>query len=265
MKKFTFPLVLSLLLIPAISSAQILKEMKDELKNTVSGSSDARSGGGGGGDAYFWADFILNVAYYPTLGMLFGFPDEPRFDEIDFSKFPYEDGRNGLYRPFGEEGFRMRGQFITHFQNNEDALSGAFFQLKFSPTRFLTLDVNHLQLFEVREGETDKLGITNFALEYNRIRLPRIHIWWGGGLMVLEGDQNYGSPSVVAGTTIFIKKPLSFYADVQAGWPNAVPAQQFQVRMQIHVKRYLFYGGYQGLKIGRKHQASWTMGTGFYF
>ena len=254
---FFFIFCFSLTTTPA--SSQIIEGMEGALN----GVSQAFSGDGAALDVI---TFMLDVGFYPTYGLFFGFENEPFFNDINYSPYPYDDGYSGMYRPNGEEGRGIQGQFLGHFQNNEDALNGTYFQLKFSPTRFLTMDVNHLRLIENRaDNTTDFLNITNFALHYNRIRHQHFQLWWGGGLMVLEGDNLNGSATVTGGMTWFIKKPLSLYADMQLGWPNGIPAQLFQARMQAHVNRFMFYGGYQGVKIGRNHEPSWTIGTGIYF
>ncbi|RMG79834.1 MAG: hypothetical protein D6714_15705, partial [Bacteroidetes bacterium] len=184
-----------------------------------------------------------------------------------YSPYPYADGFSGVFLPEGEEGKWGQGQFITHFQNNEGGLSGGFFQLKLYPTRYLGLDVNHLRLVENRfdNDERDYLNITNFNLVFNRVRMPRFHLYWGSGLMLLDGNTLYGSPSFTTGMDIFVKKPVSIHADFQMGAPNNALVLQSQVRAQVHLDRFFISAGFSGLKAGDNFSGSWLLGSGIYF
>ncbi len=257
----TIAFAFALLSLPAVVNAQII----ENLENERGGSS---SSDGGVDTDLLWLDLLLNIGIEPFWGLMFGFPNEAYVNEVDFSYFPYDDGYSGSYLPIEEEGKKFQGQFITHFQNNENTLSGGYFQLKLSPTRFLTLDVNHLQLFENRidkEGK-DYLGITNFNLHYNRIRKPKAQFWWGSGLMLFNSNEVlYGSPTFTTGTTLFIKQPVSIHLEVQMGAPNEVFTALTQARLQAHWSRYLFYGGFSGIKRGSIFEGSWSIGTGLYF
>ncbi len=264
MKRFFYFLSLAFLLSLSVRplSGQIIESMEEALENGISSSGDLDAG-----DVVAFVDFFVDVGFYPTWGTLVGFPGEPGAWDALYADYPYDDGYSGLYRPFGEDGSTFRGQFLAHFQSNEDAFNGGFFQLKISPTPFLTLDLNQLRLYEKRfdTGQTDRLTITNFNAHYQRVRHRKFVFWWGGGLMLLDGEELWGSPSVTGGLTWFFKRPLSFYADIQAGWPDGVPSQLYQMRMQAHWNRLLFYGGYSGVSIGGTHEPSWAFGMGVYF
>lgn len=261
MKKIiTIALVLSLFAFSA--QAQKL----GDIENALSGASDS-GGGGGGDDAFFWIDLFFNIGFYPTYGLLFGFEGEPHPADIDFTAFPYEVENSGNYLPSDWGGKPMRLQLTTHFQTNEDAVFGGYLQAKFSPIRFLTLDVNHLRLFETldNDGGTDQLSITNFNVLVNRVRQPKLDLWWGGGLMLIDRELMYGSPSVAGGLTWYFKQPLSLHAETQMGWPNGTFARQNQVRIQYHLNRFAISAGYQGTKVGNVGIPNWTIGTSVYF
>jgi len=232
----------------------------------------ALSGGDGGGnsdagDALFWIDLFFDFGFYPTYGLLFGFEGEPHPGDIGFNQYPYADPEFGNYMPSDWGGKDMRLQITMHGQTNEDAVFGGFVQAKFSPIRFLTIDVNHLRLFETLEEDegTDQLSITNFNLQVNRVRQPKLDLWWGGGLMLIERDLMYGSPSISGGLTWYFKQPLSLHAETQMGWPNGVFSRQNQIRVQYHLDRFAISAGYQGTKIGDVGVPNWTLGSSVYF
>ena len=243
------------------AQGQKLGDMEGQLSRSENNSRSNDS------DALFWIDLFFDFGFYPTYGLLFGFDGEPHPGDVGFNAYPYADESAGNYLPVEWGGKDMRLQITTHIQTNEDAVFGGFIQAKFSPIRFLTLDVNHLRLFETLEdGEsTDQLSITNFNLQVNRVRQPKLDLWWGGGLMLIDRELMYGSPSVSGGLTWYFKRPLSLHAETQMGWPNGVFSRQNQVRIQYHFDRFAFSAGYQGTKIGSLGIPNWTVGSSVYF
>lgn len=253
-----------LALLPLFASAQTLEKMEKEMRSPRSGGEGANFSSNDG-DA-FWIDLIFQIGFYPTYGLLFGFDGELPANERDFNPFPYADGQSGLYLHPQEEGKRMNLQLTAHLQTNEDAVFGGFFQAKYSPNRALTLDVNRMQLFELLDdGSNDHFSVTNFNLHFNRVRHEQFQLWWGGGLMLLDRELMYGSPSFSGGFTWYFKKPISLYADTQVGWPNGVFSRQHQARLQVHLQRYMVYAGYQGTRVGSVRLPNWAVGTGVWF
>jgi|GEM_PF-1224054 len=274
MKNLLFLLLLALL--PMFAQAQKLEGMKDALKSGSSGGGGrgGESGGRGGNSNSIWGDLILNLVFEPTWWLIYGFPGERPANYVGFNDYPYADDRSGIYLPPDYEPTkRMNLQFVGHLQTDQDAVYGGFLQAKWSPNRALSLDVNHLQLLETLDGPkgettTDHFAITNFNLAYNRVHHSRFQLWWGGGLMLVNGGGNevlYGSPSVNLGFEWFIKRPLSLHADTQIGAPNGVYARQNQVRLQMHLKRFMVYAGYQGVKVGDVGLPSVAVGSGVWF
>ncbi|MFQ5448323.1 MAG: hypothetical protein ACE5FF_15465, partial [Saprospiraceae bacterium] len=169
--------------LPLNSNAQTIKDMEGALDN--SGSSENFSSGG---DEYWWIELLVEIGYYPTYGLLFGFENEPRPNDVMFSDYPYKDGKSGLYQPLDWDGYRVRTEVVAHLQTNEDALYGSYAQIRLFPNRAMTIDVNHLHLFEqLEDSGNDRFSITNFNLRFNRVRHEKFHLWWGGGLMLLNG------------------------------------------------------------------------------
>lgn len=271
-------LLIAIALMPIFAQAQKLEGMKDALRSGSSSGGGGRGEGGGRSDNSFLAQLIFDLAWRPTWWLFYGGPNEVRPNYVGFNDYPYADEENGLYLPPDFEPVKdMSLQLTGHLQSDQDAVYGAFLQAKWSPNRAITLDVNRLQLLEFvdkpngsgpSETTTDQFAITNLNLAYNRVHHQKFQLWWGAGLMLLNGGGNevlYGSPSVNAGLTWYFKKPLSLYADTQIGAPNGVYARQNQVRMQVHLKRFMVYAGYQGVKVGSVGVPSVAVGTGVWF
>ncbi len=202
-------------------------------------------------------------------GLLFGFEDEPGVFDIDFAPYPYEMDYHGLYLLPDEVGHRVNTYVNFHFQNNEDDLSGGFFQIKFSPVSVFTIDVNHLQLFKNNTRDPDeRYSFTNYSAIFNRIRNPRVHFWWDIGLTRAGGksqDTEWG-PSLGGGATFYIKKPISIYTDFRWTYfvENLYTTGFYQARLQAHMKQFLIYAGLHFVD-GDFNWTSWSLGTGVYF
>ena len=259
MKTFKPIVFLLLLCLPVAMTAQV-----GDMKGGAKGGGESI---GGGDDWWIVVDLAFDFFFAGGYGLFFGFADEPRPNEKDFNEYPYADGFNGLYLP-GMDGGRLgRMQVLGHFQNNEDDVYGAYFQAKFYPDRFWIVDANHLELFEPLENQNgvERLSMTNFNVQINRIHHPKFNFFWGGGLMLLDVDPVYASPSLSGGFTWYFKKPLSLHTEAQIGWPNNNYARNHQARIQVHLDRFMVYAGYQGTKVGGVSVANWAMGTGVWF
>ncbi|MBI1227051.1 MAG: hypothetical protein GC192_17600 [Bacteroidetes bacterium] len=273
MKKICILLAVSLL--PMLAQSQKLEGMKDALRTGSSGGGGRGEGrGGGGNDNSFLAELIFDLAWQPMWWLFYGGPNEIRPNYVGYNDYPYADDENGLYLPAEYEPVKkMSLQLTGHLQTDEDAVYGGYLQARFSPNRAISLDVNRLQLLETLDDDqggtsTDHFSITNFNFAYNRIHHEKFQLWWGAGLMLLNGGGNeilYGSPSFNGGFTWYFKKPLSLYADTQLGAPNGVLARQNQLRVQVHLKQFMVYAGFQGTKVGDVRLPSVAVGTGVWF
>ena len=264
MKTYNPFLLLLVFFLPFTANAQIIETMEGGVSGSSRGESNNNSGDS---DWLFLIDFLIDFGFAGGYGLFFGFRDEPRPNDKDFNEYPYADGVHGLHLPEMEQGRLARFELSGHFQNNEDNLYGAYVQARFYPDRFWIIDANRLELFETFDDKagTDRLSLTNFNLQFNRVHHPKFNLYWGAGFMLLSGDVEYGSPSLSGGFTWYFKKPLAFHAESQIGWPNGSYARQHQARMQVHLNRYMVYAGYQGTKIGGISVANWAMGAGIWF
>lgn len=191
---------------------------------------------------------------------------EPTWQETTFANYPYDLRDSGLFLPLDFEGDQSRVNVNLHLQNNENSISGGLLQVRYSPISLLTLDAYRLQLLDTEKADdAENINITSFSVIYNRLRHHKIHAWWGIGGIFMDADDNTGSASFNMGVNYFFKEPLSLYADVQFADLNEEFATIAQARLQVHLKRYLVYGGYHYIDNGAINIGSWTIGGGIYF
>ena len=211
-------------------------------------------------------NFFIDLLY--EVNFLFGFEGEPRAADTEFTSYPYDLYDDGRYRPIGEVGRKMNTKAQLLLQSNERDIFGGLAQIQFSPISTITLDLNHRQLFEGDVlSEAEKIGITNFTFQYNRLRNRRFNLWWDVGLSRYEErDESDWGISGGLGFSWFFKQPLSLHTgyryheflDAGAGLSS------FNIRMQLHLKKYFISGGYQNLG-NRISINTWLMGGGMYF
>ena len=275
MKWIIYTLTLTIcFLSPQNTFAQIIEQMEN---------GNASSNGDSSGEIIFdddidlWIDLVFFGAQ--TFGGIFlGFPPEwqtrngqVRAGGAEMARYPYDYANNGLYRIREEQGYGIRTQANLQYLTNEDLLHGVQAQLKFFPHPVVSLEVNHLQLFETLDDEPDQLSFTNVFAQFNRIRHHKFHLWWGLGAMHMGGAADEAALGINTGFTWYVKKPISIYADMQMALLTAFPRQIYQLRLQAHYKRLKFFGGYEGIQMGnqnsqsRFHTPMWVIGTGVHF
>lgn len=214
----------------------------------------------------FWEIFLEPLFIEGMYYGLFGSPNEPTWQETTFASYPYDLAETGLFLPVDLEGDQHRFFLSSHFQNDEKNTSGGLFQLRYHPISLLLVEANHLQLFENQSNDMgNNVGITSFSINYNRLRHPKIHIWWGGGGLWKSGDNRDGTPILNFGLNYYFKEPLSLYFDYKMGTLNEEFAFLWQARMQMHIRRFVIYGGFQQMDLDDLDLSSWIIGGGFYF
>lgn len=211
-------------------------------------------------------EVFLDLLY--EVNFLFGLEGEPRAADTDFTNYPYDLYDDGRYRPFGVEGRRMNTKAQLLLQSNERDILGGFAQIQFSPISTVTLDLNHRQLFEGNNlRESNKIGISNFTFQYNRLRNRRFNLWWDVGISRYEErDESDWGISAGGGLSWFVKQPLSLHMGYRYHdfLEQVGGLSTFDIRFQLHLKRYFISAGYQNL--GNRISANtWLMGGGVYF
>lgn len=213
-------------------------------------------------------ELFLDFLIY-DYGLLFGFEGEPGVFDIDFAAYPYEYDDVGLYLFPNEAGYRVNTYVDFRFQSNEDAVSGGWMQVKVSPLSILTIDINHLQLYEsVFAQEGIRYSFTNLTGQYNRVRRPKFHLWWNVGVSRFGGnrDETEWGPSVGIGATFYVKKPVSIYTDFRWTYFTEFLGTTgvYDLRLQTHHKQLTVYAGLNFLD-GDFDWVNWTLGAGIHF
>ena len=219
--------------------------------------------------AQFWELLLEPLFIEGIYYAVFSGPNEPTWRETTFARFPYDEPNSGLFLPTTLVGDKSRFHAVAHFQNNESRTTGGLIQIKYTPISLLTTEVDYLQLFDKEQGADNKIGLTSFSINYNRLRHHRIHFWWGlGGIFIKESDDNLEDNkafSLNLGFNYYFKKPLSLYGSMQMGEINDTFGAVSEARIQVHLERYLLYAGYQDINFGDYEYSGIALGAGIYF
>ena len=209
---------------------------------------------------------LFDILY--EINFLFGFEGEPRAVETDFSSFPYDLYDDGRYRPIDIEGVRVSTKAQILLQSNDRDVFGGLAQIQFSPISTITLDLNHRHLFEGRNiSESNGIAISNFSFQYNRIRNRQFNLWWNVGTTRFEeADDSEWGVSGGLGFSWFFRQPLSLHIGYKYHefFDFVGDISSFDIRIQLHLKRYFISGGYQNLS-QRISANTWLLGGGVYF
>ena len=219
--------------------------------------------------AQFWELLLEPIFIEGIYYAAFSGPNEPTWRETTFARFPYDEPNSGLFLPTTLVGDKNRFHAVAHFQSNESRTLGGLVQIKYTPISLLTAEVNYLKLFDHEQVDNTTVEVTSFSLNYNRLRLPRIHFWWGfGGIFINESDdrlEDNKAFSLNLGANYYFTKPLSLYGTMQIGEINDIIGAISEARIQVHLERYLLYAGYQDINFGDYEYSGVTFGAGIYF
>lgn len=216
--------------------------------------------------AQFWQAVAESLLLDGFWYVLVETPEEPKWQETTFASYPYDLRGSGLFLSPDFEGDQRRVNFNFQFQSTQNDILGAYAQIKYSPISLLTVNAARMQYFDAeKEPSAENLNVTSVSLLYNRLRRPKIHAWWGLGGIWLDQDENTGSASFVMGGNWYFTDPISLYGETQYGLSNGNLIALSELRLQLHLRRYLIYGGFNRTRIGDLRMDSWMIGGGVYF
>ena len=196
------------------------------------------------------SDIFWDASFQMLVGMLFIFPNEDsllyngNLGNVYYSDYPYADPREGL---FSEAiGKRFSIELAGHYFYDESELTGIGFRGRLSPIPFISGEVHFTELREqLRSGGEDMVQLYSAFVNYNRLRLERWALWWGLGLTGIRGSIKHTGFAFNVGTEIFPAKPLSLHFSYNGGFLNGRYVPEFFGSLNVHIRRYAFFAGYQ--------------------
>ena len=210
----------------------------------------------------FFESLILDGFYY----VLIETPADPNWRSTTFASYPYDLKGSGLFLPPNLKGDQSRVTLNWQIQSSAEEVLGVYGQVRYSPISLLSIDAYRLQFFDGERPEgTENLNLTALALTYNRWRRSKFHGWWGLGALWVDADENATTGSFNFGGTFYFLDPVSVYGESQIGLLDGDLFNITQFRLQLHLRRYLVYGGYHRININDQLINSWVIGGGVYF
>ncbi|RMF54714.1 MAG: hypothetical protein D6748_16095, partial [Calditrichaeota bacterium] len=94
-------------------------------------------------------------------------------------------------------------------------------------------------------GGESNLQLYSFFLNYNRLRLERLDVWWGLGLKGMHGTIKKTGFAFDGGGEWFLAKPLSLNFEYSGGYLNSRYIPEWYVTLNVHFSRFALVGGYQ--------------------
>jgi hypothetical protein len=179
-----------------------------------------------------------------------------------YSNFPYDSPHIGLFS--SRPGKRQAIFFAGHRFFNSNNFQGTSYQISFSPHPIFGLKYRLSSLTEKINNEEDFLTIYNLTLNYNRFRLERFVLWWGMGVLGIEGDKSYPGFDINLGTEIYLVKPISFHGEFDVSLLSNKPITEIFLCTNFHIKRLICYFGYQSLIINKYRMDGFVYGVGIH-
>ncbi len=280
-RSMIYLLFVSTVLFPLSSNAQKGKLEKMEKETQEGNSSNANNSGDNQNsntydDGNSFGELLLidlgYAAFRNVGGILFKFRGEPPLlADIDnggtlLSLHPYEDEKSGNYHrnPAFDPLLSRRELFLNyHIEGND--IYGGNLEFRYRVVKSFFAEVSYALYLEPIDGETDALHFYNISANYDRIRFTNWNLWWGVGLMGVNRTKNQTGFSFQVGTEIYPVKPIGISGYFRIAQIGETTTSMAQFRLNLHVRRFVPYTGFQQLQIGGISIRSFILGGGIYF
>ncbi|MEH0156202.1 hypothetical protein V6R21_18780 [Limibacter armeniacum] len=255
-----------------------LGQIKNEVKENKSNSSSKHdhhsySSSNDYDENGFFVELVGDVFLGLTYNVLFHSRYEtppflaPEVGGVAFSKYPYIADDLGRYhdRPL-DIPKKVSADFSSRYFYEDDKLYGLHHELRFYPTRALSMDVKYLFFREgLDDGTSDRLDLVMMNLNYHRFRLTWLNLWWGIGYTNLKTDEGNGGFNIAVGCELYPGKPISLRTEWQFGTVAQTNVAVGTVDIGVHLNRFRLFGGLQRVKIGTVRIMGPTGGLSFFF
>jgi len=235
-------------------------DSKKEIKKKKGKDSDDSDDSFGAKVALFMFKFFFRLMTY--------FPGENealyngKFFEVKYSRYPYVSKNEGLFTK--AEGKNYSANLDCHYFHESSNLRGYSFNLRMSPHSLMNISYHFTEFYEDIDGETDRLGINDFYINYNRFRFPEFYFWWDLGTKWIRGDRSYEGMSFNYGLELYVLSPVSFYYNYKSSAIKSILISEHLAKINVHYNRAFGYVGYQRLFNGSNGIHGWVLGLGAY-
>ncbi|WP_075340474.1 hypothetical protein [Tenacibaculum agarivorans] len=258
--------LLLLFFIPYLSFSQsTLGKAKESLsKSSKSVSTTTRSSNSSSEDddpsffELFFESFVLELAYYTTLGVAFGSAD---YTEIN--PYPYYNGDGEYTRDFHDDtqsvNFKIGANYLA------SRVNGLEFNAVFKPLPIIGLEFSHVNFSEKTLLNSESLPISSFNVNYYRVREDHFSLWWGiGGTYVGDSVDTWGF-SYNLGLDVYPVKPISLHVGWKQSFINDDKVNVFKSQVKYHIRKTALYTGYHNFRLGSETVSGLVLGVEYTF
>jgi len=198
-----------------------------------------------------------------SVRLLFYFPEiENDIHSVRYSKYPYADSNIGIFTYDGDKKIAFRASF-NYYQLNSN-LTGYGIRTRLSPHPLVDLEFDYTSLKESVPNGYDNLSLYNFFINYNRIKSENFTLFWGLGLKGLSGNSSNLAFAFNVGSEIYLVAPVSFELNYNLGFFEYTTVDEFTLNLNLHLKQFKVYVGYQHFRAGDIKFPGFTAGLGIF-
>lgn len=213
-------------------------------------------------------DIIGTFAFYLTYGVLIESPPEmnTKMHDAEISVYPFKIAKSGNYLYTDSTNYKIvRFDISNNFVIENKNLYGNDLNVDFRFLKRMGIEVDYLQLFENVGDISDKLSVFSAMVNYHRVRIQRLDVWFGLGAMYVGNTVNKAGFSYGIGAEWFIKKPISLLASFKGSSINQRSVNKTKLLLKYHLKNYQISSGYQHFTIGDASINAFSLGAGASF
>lgn len=177
-----------------------------------------------------------------------------------YSDFPYKYDK-GLFDENGSKKWHIGSN--VYVSQDLTAVSGLNLDLDIFPSRFWSIKLKHNRFSERFRFEENLLNFTQVFLRYNRVRLEKVNMQWGVGLLNMAGEESSNGFGIDCGIEWFFYKPVSLEVDYSFGSLREILFHDFDVKFNLYRERYNGFAGYKYIELGNTNINNIFIGFGF--
>ncbi|MEM9679869.1 MAG: hypothetical protein AAF901_06060 [Bacteroidota bacterium] len=245
------------------------ESLTDSSTPTSISNSESNNRNDSSGSGSLLGSLILDIFAYTAYGVLVESPWEMDTDMhfANFTNYPYQNRGIGnfTYSNLGEDIKLSRLDIRNTFLLGSRNLFGSHFGAEFRFFQRMNLEVEHLQLFEFINGDTETFSLTSILLNYHRIRTQNVDLYFGIGVMHVGSGVNETGLSYNIGAEWFIRKPLSLLVSHKGTSINSQPVRKTKAVVKYHFKNYHASVGQEYFTLGDIQINPFSIGIGASF
>jgi len=179
-----------------------------------------------------------------------------------YSDYPYKNNA-GLFEENNTKTWHLDADFA--YLKESASLNAINFDVNINPSRYWSMKVKYFRFTERFNFEESQLDLSEFFIQYNRVRRERFNLQWGIGLINMVGEKDRSGLALDLGCELFIYNPISIESNYVFGYLEDAMFSEFDAKINLYRKRFNLFAGYKYISVANVSLNNLMLGIGVNF